>query len=131
MKIIRVYWDASAIVETLHAPPPSGAGFEHVTRTHTLAECFSTLTGGRHLPRFDAGEVAGMLRQRAATMTLVDLPPAVVLDALDKARRRGVRGGAVHDYLHAVAAELHGAARILTLNIGDFRAVTRLPVAAP
>ena len=41
-----------------------------------------------------------------------------------------MRGDSVHDYLHAVAAEKAGAGKILTLNLSDFKALTKLKVEA-
>ncbi len=42
------------------------------------------------------------------------------LAALKQARKRGVRGGRVHDFLHALAAEKSGAKKLLTLDRNDF-----------
>ena len=53
----------------------------------------------------------------------MELDAAQTFRALGKAKRLGVRGGLVHDLLHAEAALLAGAKKILTLNTEDFRAI--------
>ena len=50
---------------------------------------------------------------------------------LVQTHKRGVRGGAIHDFLHAYAAELHGCNRIVTNNVSDFEQVTELEVVSP
>jgi hypothetical protein len=47
-----------------------------------------------------------------------------MLAALKQTRKRGVRGGRVHDFMHAVAAEKSGAKELLTLDTHDFDALT-------
>lgn len=64
-------------------------------------------------------------------MTIVELDENQAMTALDQAEKRGVRGGGVHDYLHAIAAETNGAKKIITYNQGDFAAVTKLTVEKP
>ena len=49
-----------------------------------------------------------------------------MLDALTLARKRGVRGGRVHDFMHAVAAEKSGATELLTADRNDFETLTSL-----
>ena len=46
---MKRYWDASALVDALHDPRVEQKALEpeQWTRTHALAETFSTLTGGR------------------------------------------------------------------------------------
>jgi hypothetical protein len=58
----------------------------------------------------------------------VELTGSEVLDALKSARQKGVRGGRVHDYLHAVAAEKCAAKKILTLDKNGFAGLTGLQV---
>ena len=58
-------------------------------------------------------------------------PGHETLAALAQCRKRGVRGGAVHDFLHAYAAELHECKTIFTGNTADFIAVTGLKVLKP
>ncbi|MEQ2008111.1 MAG: type II toxin-antitoxin system VapC family toxin [Limisphaerales bacterium] len=132
---MKTYWDSSALVAALDGDPDAQASFladaEATTRTHTLVECYSTLTGGRLGHRYAGDDAARMIASHAARMQLVDLTSAQVLDALKDARKRSARGGAVHDLMHAVCAELVGADRIATYNTSDFRALTKLDLFEP
>lgn len=58
--------------------------------------------------------------QIAADLEFVALDAPEILSALKQARKRGVRGGRVHDFLHTVAAEKCKAGRLLTLDRNDF-----------
>ena len=57
-------------------------------------------------------------------LDFVKLSASDVLVALKNARKRLVRGGRIHDYLHAVAAEKGLATKILTLDKYDFDDLT-------
>ena len=118
---MKAYWDSSAILEAfddldLRLRLRAERG---ITRTHTLAEVFSTLTG--KLPvRLDADRAAEVVEQFAADLDFVDLTPQETLAAFKQARQRGVRGGRVHDFLHAIAAKKSGATQLLTADKNDF-----------
>jgi len=45
---------------------------------------------------------------------------------LENAKRLGVRGARVHDFLHAVAAGKAGATKIFTLDKNDFDDLTQI-----
>jgi hypothetical protein len=47
------------------------------------------------------------------------------LDAIEQSSARGVRGGAIYDYLHLVAARKARAPVLYTLNVSDFRSFHR------
>lgn len=138
---MKAYWDTSALVEAIIATPEAVAAFdaEHqrITRAHTLAETFSQLTKGTL--KNAAGETIALTPDDAAKtieawasrMTVVSLDGKQILAALKQAQKNGIRGGAVHDYLHIVAAETHGAEKIYTLNAKDFASRTSLTVSAP
>jgi len=67
-----------------------------------------------------------ILRQQVAPrLHLLRLSEADLLDAFDESQRRGVRGGAIYDYLHLVAARKAGAAKLYTLNLDDFKSFHR------
>jgi predicted nucleic acid-binding protein len=119
---MRTYWDSSAIFSALEDASLRSALMKGsaVTRLHAFAEVFSAITGGRRGYRVDATTAARMLAEVESDMDLIELMPGQVLEALQHAETRGVRGGRVHDYLHAVAAKAAGAHRILTLDRNDF-----------
>ena len=116
------YWDSSALVDALHDSRVESLILEpdQWTREHTLAEVFSVLTGGRLGFRYLPDDAAEMIREITAGMRFVQLEPDEVLAALALAQRKGVRGGRIHDWLHARAAAKIGAKVFLTDNLSDF-----------
>src|SRR5260370_37093891 len=100
---MKRYWDASALVDALHDARVEQKVLEpdQWTRTHTLAETFSTLTGGRLGFQYLPDDAAALIREISAGMHFVELSPEETLAALEAAQARGVRGGRVHDWLHA------------------------------
>jgi hypothetical protein len=107
----------AVIDPTLRARLKSERGF---TRTHTLGEAFSALTGNPQV-RFDADWSAQTIEQLIRDLDFVDLSAPEVVAALKQAKRKGVRGGHVHDLLHAAAADKSGAQDLLTIDVNDFK----------
>jgi predicted nucleic acid-binding protein len=123
---MKAYWDSGALVEAssdllLRSRLRKERGF---SRTHALAEIFSALTGGRLAIRLDADTASEVVDNLATDLDFVDLDAKEVLSALKQAQKRGVRGGRVHDYLHARAAEKSGAPELLTTDQYDFASLT-------
>ena len=127
---MKAYWDTSALVEaTMDQALRSRVKREQpYTRTHSLAEAFSALTGGNLGIRLEADDAAATLQNLAEDIELVELDKADVLSAFKSARRKGVRGGRIHDYLHAVAAEKQKATQFVTLDRNDFAGLTDLEI---
>lgn len=122
---MKAYWDSSALVEAVQNLGVRKAlrkvsGF---TRPHALAEVFSTLTGGRLGYRCQPDDAAKIGRELASDLQFVELDEHETLHALATSRKHGVRGGQIHDYLHAIAARKAGALTIYTFNTGDFRSL--------
>jgi predicted nucleic acid-binding protein len=120
---MNAYWDSSALVEAVQNLGVRKAlrklsGF---TRPHALAEVFSTLTGGRLGYRCQPDDAAKIGKELALDLRFVELDEKETLDALATSRKHGVRGGQIHDYLHAIAARKAGASTIYTFNTDDFR----------
>jgi predicted nucleic acid-binding protein len=129
---MKGYWDSSAVIEACNNPAlrvrlHRERGF---TGTHTLAEVFSTLTGGNLAFRLGADEAAKTVANLASDLDFEDLSATDVLKALKEGRKKGVRGGRIHDYLHAVAAEKSGARKLLTLDRNDFNDLTTVEIEA-
>lgn len=95
-------------------------------RSHGLAETFSTLTGGR-LPLRLSPAIASRLIEVNLTprLRIVDLTAREVAGAIAECESRGVRGGAIHDLLHLMAAKKAKASAVYTLNLPHFRAFQR------
>ncbi len=118
---MKAYWDSSALlaatrVMELRERLDTNKGF---TRRHSLAEVFSALTGKPHL-RLESKEAARLLRDLATDLEFVELNTEEILQGFDAARGLGVRGGRIHDLLHALAARKIGAKELLTLDQNDF-----------
>ena len=99
---------------------------ERFVFVHAMNETFATLTGGSLGFRVDANLAAKLIQDR-----IVQRMQVIVLDendtshALAAARSHGVRGGAVYDYMHLVAARKAGVEAIVTLNVSDFEHLVR------
>jgi len=94
--------------------------------SHGISEAFNTLTGGRRPFRLRATAAADLLeRHFVPRCRVVSLSPSETLRALRDCESRGVRGGALFDYLHLIAARKAKARRLYTLNISNFRAFHR------
>lgn len=93
---------------------------------HAILETFSTLTGGRLGVKVDADLAAKLLNETILPrIHVVELGIAELMTALQQARLRGVRGGAVYDFMHLVAARKAGAEILYTINFSDFRHLSR------
>ncbi len=120
---------ASARVQSVYDPGIK-ARFElegGLTRPHSLAEDFSALTANP-VTRLDADSASRVVGILAEHLDFVDLTAKETVAGLRQARRLGVRGGRVHDFLHALAAEKGKADKILTLDRHDFDDLTSVPI---
>ncbi len=98
----------------------------HSIHSHALTETFSTLTGGRLGLRISAVDTASILKnQIAPRLDIQILTEEDLLAAYGETEARGIRGGAIYDFLHLVAARKAGAKRFHTLNLTDFLAFHR------
>ena len=126
---MKIYWDSSALIEAVYEPELlRRLKFERgLTRPHALAEVFSVLTGNPE-SRLAADDAARVVENLSLHLDFIELTAQDVLTAMRSAKKRGVRGGRIHDFLHAVAAEKGGSAKILTLDKHDFTDLTALMV---
>jgi predicted nucleic acid-binding protein len=93
---------------------------------HALAETFSTLTGGRLGYRVLPESALELLEQSVlAYVEVVTLTAKEMTMGLKAAPARGVRGAAIYDYLHLVAARKAKARRLYTLDVANFRSFQR------
>ncbi len=98
----------------------------HCLYVHALAESFSILTGGQRARKLDADTAYRLLHESVLPFVCtIGLTGKDVLSALRDTRARGVRGGAVYDYLHLVAARKAGVARLVTIDLRHFQALAR------
>ena len=93
---------------------------------HALAETFSLVSGGRQGRRLGTAAVARLIEQSVLPFVqLHALSGREITAALAECELRGVRGGAICDWLHLAAASRAGAEVFHTLNLRDFQALTR------
>ncbi len=130
---MRFYWDTSAAINAFFAPSALDRlkTDEHVTRTHTLSEFFSVMTGsGIALPNEEGRlfevvltprDAARWLRGFVTKVKLTDLDGPELVNALEQAEAREVHGQGVYDYGHFVTAQKAKADVILTRDVADFR----------
>lgn len=125
--------DTSVLVASLDPEEPTHARCNELLEeggnllyVHAIAESFSILTGGSQGRRVDADTALRLLEESILPFVQpIALGAKEVLAALRQAKARGVRGGAVYDYLHLAAARKADAVALLTLNRRDFEALAR------
>jgi len=126
------YLDSSVLVAALREQEPQhqaclrAAAAGGVTSPHALLEVFSVLTGDptppRVSPAYAAKRIAESFDKRLKSVALTCSETHAILA---EAHGRGIRGGAIYDYLHLACARKAGAAVLLTLNDKDFLAFAR------
>jgi predicted nucleic acid-binding protein len=130
---MKLALDTSVIIAALDGGDPDHVACRKLLlsaqfsiHAHALSETFATLTGGRLAFRLSAATASAILRQQVAPrLSITMLAEADLLKAYEESTRRGIRGGAIYDYLHLVAARKAGASRLYTLNTTDFLAFHR------
>jgi predicted nucleic acid-binding protein len=97
----------------------------HRLYVHALAETFSILTGGHQGRRLGPAAAARLIEQSVLPyVQAVALEGSAMAAALAECEKRGVRGGAVYDWLHLASARAVGAEVLYTLNLRDFQALS-------
>jgi predicted nucleic acid-binding protein len=125
--------DTSVLLASLDADEPHHAACDrlvarggHTVYVHALAETFSILTGGRQGRRLSAATAAQLIEQSVLPFVRVEvLTGKDLMAALGECAARGVRGGAIYDWLHLASARKAGAEALVTLDARDFQAVSR------
>ncbi len=98
----------------------------NVAYAHALLETFSTLTGGRLGIQVDADLADQLLSETILPrVRIIELNGEELLGALRQAKKHGVRGGGVYDFMHLIAARKALATTLYTLNISDFQRLRR------
>ena len=97
-----------------------------IVHRHALVETFSTLTGGRLGFRMSTDEITRLIRESILPwVRTTDLDDAELIEAMSVSQDRGVRGGAIYDFLHLCAARKAGASRLYTKDVNDFTSFHR------
>jgi predicted nucleic acid-binding protein len=125
--------DTSILLASLDADEPHHAACDslvaaggHTVYVHALVETFSILTGGRQGRRVSADAAVQLIEDSVLPFVRVHaLSGKDVMAALAECVARGVRGGAIYDWLHLAAARKAGAEALVTLDARDFQALSR------
>lgn len=125
------FLDTSVLLASLDADESHHAACDklvaaggHGVYAHALAETFSILTGGRQGRRLSPALAARLIEQSVLPFVrLHTLSGEDLMAALHECERRGVRGGAVYDWLHLAAARTAGVQVLYTLDTRDFEAL--------
>lgn len=129
------YLDTSALVRAwrLRITP------EELTRAHSVAEFYATLTRGLTVTVgkvktrvvFTPAEAAKGARETFSKMEFRDLNGQSALAELDFAAKDNVHSANIHDWMHAAVARDAGCAAIVTTNARHFKLVTSLRLVDP
>lgn len=130
---MTLYLDSSVLVAALVEDEPAHESCLKILRrkdlaswTHALTEVFATLTGGRLGLRVPPALAAELIENSLVPrLRFVDLGAAEVRSAIRDSEAVGVRGGAIFDFLHLIAARSAAAAALYTLNTRHFVALAR------
>lgn len=129
------YLDTSALIRAWRAQvEPEG-----VTRSHSLAEFYATLTRGLTITikgtktrvQFSPAVVAKGAATTFAAVTFRDLTGEQALEETQAAARANIQGANIHDWMHAAVAKRAGCKKIVTTNEKHFKEVSQLPLIDP
>ncbi|HYN62723.1 MAG TPA: PIN domain-containing protein [Rubrivivax sp.] len=130
---MSVFLDTSVILASLDPDESHHAACDRVVAAgsnkiyvHALAETFSILTGGRQGRRLGASAAARLIEISVSPYVQpLSLSGKELVAALAECELRGVRGGAIYDWLHLAAARKAGAEVLFTLDLRDFQSLAR------
>jgi predicted nucleic acid-binding protein len=129
---MTIYLDSTVLVAAVVEDEPCHQACLHLLRrrnvatwTHALAEVFSTLTGGRLGARASPAVASQLIAAMVPRLRLIELSASEVTQAIARADGAGVRGGAMYDYLHVIAARKADAAELHSINARHFEAIAR------
>lgn len=125
--------DTSVVIASLDGDEPHHAVCDRLLATgghrlyaHALTETFSILTGSRQGRRLRPALAVELIDASVLPFVeLVHLTGKETMAAIAETERRGVRGGAVYDWLHLAAARKAGVQALVTLDVRDFQALAR------
>ena len=101
-----------------------GGDVKMAVAAHTLAELHAVLTTLPVSPRIGAQTARRLIRDDVESRSdVIELRRGDYLIVLDRMAELALSGGSIYDALIARAAEKANVAKLLTLNVADFRRV--------
>ena len=130
---MTLYLDSSVLVAALVEDEPAHEQClallrkkDLATWTHALTEVFATLTGGKLGLRVPSAVAAELMdTSLSPRLRLIELTAADLTGAIRESESVGVRGGAIFDFLHLIAARRSSSATLYTLNVRHFVPLAR------
>lgn len=129
------YLDSSALVRAWRlAKVPA-----EVTRAHSVAEFYATLTRGLTVTvgavktrvQFTPTVAAQAAKDTFSAMVFRDIPSGKMVEEMELAAKENVHGANIHDWMHAAVAAQEGCLEIVTTNEKHFKLVTKLRLTDP
>lgn len=113
------YAPARAVLEAIATGAQQGT-----ISAHSLGEFYSALTSLPITPRILPAEADRIIQINVRPhFKLIQVTPAMYVDAIDACVRQSLGGGKVYDALLLACARKADCDRIYTFNIGDFRRI--------
>ena len=90
--------------------------------SHTLAECYATLTALPLKRRIQPSEAHRLIKETfLPRLTILEIRKAEYIHAIERVSHLGLVSGVIYDALHLSCAENQECERFYTYNLGDFR----------
>ncbi len=130
---MKVCFDTSVLVAALVDEHPQheralacfvaglNEGIERCCTTHSLAECYSTLTSLPLRHRIQPSEARQLIEANLADgLSILEIPGSAYMESIASVADLGLRSGIIYDALHLASAEAAGCDRFYTFNLKDF-----------
>ena len=131
---MRILFDTSVLVAAMVEPHPmhshafpwlaraKSGEFDMAVAAHTLAEFYAVLTTLPLIPRIAPAGARRLIHDNIETIgRVISLSPKDYVSVINHLTDAGLSGGIIYDALIIKAARKANVAKILTLNVNDFK----------
>ena len=126
---MKHFLDASILIEACLGQSPKFRAVDALlnqpgacTSAHALAEAYAVLSGDPRL-NINPSYAAQMVHDLAEKLEIFALEVSHYTALIHSAPKKGIRGGAIYDAIHAQVARLAKCQEVYTLNISHFKHV--------